>query len=242
MHKPKILVFDLESIVQPFTSGERLRAEDTAVVCFGYMWLDDKKAKCIHSGQFPADFKKDPFNDKKLLKQAADIILQADFIVAHYGSGFDKPMLRTRFILNGLDEAAIHLGRMKVIDTCIMARNILRVRSSSLKYLLQLFNLGSKMPMSASDWTGVMRSNKQAITKMAKYCCVDVEGLHALYLKIRGFAPNHPNLNFEKKPACPTCLSEWLVYPVRPWLEGKGRYQRVKCRKCGREHRGVKVK
>lgn len=241
MTNPNILIFDLETIAVPFSTGERLRCEDTAVVCFGFKWLGDKKAQCVHSGQFPKDYAKDPFNDKKVLAAAAKEILKADFIVAHYGSGFDKPMLRTRFILNGFDEAAIHLGRMKVIDTCIMARGILRIRSSSLKYLLKLFNLGGKMPMEGADWTGVMRSNKASIAKMAKYCIQDVEGLAKLYLKIRGFYPGHPNLNFTKKPACPTCTSTWLVYPVRRWLEGKSEYQRVKCRKCGGEHRGPTI-
>lgn len=239
-NKPKVLFFDLETIAKPFTTGDRLRSEDTAVVTFGYAF-NDEKVKALDLSDNPKDFAKDPFNDKKLLEAAAKIILDSDFIVAHYGSGFDKPMLRTRFILAGLDEAAVHLGRMKVIDTCIMARNILRVRSSSLRYLLELFGLGSKGSPGNECWVGVMRSDKKAMQAMTKYCINDVAKLRKLYYKLRTFAPNHPNLNFEKKDACPVCLSTWLVIKTKPILQGKTAFKRVKCRKCGSESRGGKV-
>lgn len=244
MKKPNILFFDLETIAQPFTTGERIRSEDVAVVCFGYQWLEDKNPSCIHSGQFSKDYAKDPFNDEKLLKKAAEIILEADIVVAHYGSGFDKRVLRTRFILAGLDEAATHLQRIKLYDTCIVARKLLAIRSSSLRYLGEIFGLGSKDPMSMHDWTNVMRSDKKAIEKMAKYCAKDVSLLKKVYLKLRGFDNNHPNTVFEKekgKQHCPTCSSTWLVQKAKAWLHGKTAYQNMHCRKCGCNFKGGKL-
>ena len=244
MKKSKILFFDLETIVYPFTSGERLRSEDTSIVCFGYAW-EGEKAKCIHSGQFSTDYKKDPFNDKKILAKAAEIILKADIVVAHYGSGFDKRILRTRFIMAGHLEAAAHLQRIKLYDTCIVARKLLAIRSSSLRYLGQLFKLGAKDPMTMNDWNQVMRSSKTAILKMAKYCIKDVDLLQKVYHKLKGLDNNHPNTVFEReknKTHCPTCTSTWVIQKANPWLHQKGMYENLRCRKCGCNFRGKKLK
>lgn len=244
MNKAKILFFDLETIVLPFTSGERIRSEDTAVVCFGYAWGEEGKSQCIHAGQFPKDYAKDPFNDKKILEKAAKLILEADIVVAHYGSGFDKPLLRTRFILAGLDEAAQHLQRIKCYDTCIVARKLLRLRSSSLRHVAKMFKLGEKDPMSAQDWNGVMRSSKASILKMAKYCAKDVDLLRKVYLKLRGFDNNHPTIIMNKKSkelTCPTCASTWIVKKVTAWLEGKGAFESLRCRRCGCGFKGNRL-
>lgn len=244
MKKANILFFDLETIVLPFTSGERLRAEDTAIVCFGYAW-EDQKANCIHVGQHKSDYKKNPFNDRKILEKAAKLILEADIVVAHFGSGFDKPMLRSRLILEGFEEAAAHLQRIKCYDTCLVARKLLRLRSSSLRYLGEIFKLGEKDPMSAEDWNQVMRSNPKAILKMAKYCAKDVDLLQAVYHKLKGLDNTHPNTVFEKEKGklhCPTCTSTWVVINSKPWLQGKQTYQNCRCRKCGSNFRGTKLK
>jgi uncharacterized protein YprB with RNaseH-like and TPR domain len=242
VNKAKILFFDLETVALPFTTGERIRSEDCAVVCFGYAWGEEGKAQCVHSGQFPKDFAKDPFNDKKILAKAAEQILQADIVVAHYGSGFDKPLLRTRFILNGFDEAATHLQRIKCYDTCIVARKLLRLRSSSLRHIAKMFGLGEKDPMTAHDWLGVMRSKKASIIKMAKYCAKDVELLRKVYLKLRGYDNKHPSIMAKSKElSCPTCASLWIVTLIKPWMEGKNLFSNHRCRKCGSSFKGGKI-
>jgi len=249
MSDPKILIFDLETIAQPFTTGAdhtgrtKIRAEHCAVVCMGYKWGLEGKTHCLSSNDNPKEFAKDPFNDKKLLKEAAELIMEADFIVAHYGSGFDKPMLQTRFFLSGLDDAGIRIGQMKVIDTCIMARKLLKVSSSSLRYISDLLGLGQKGQPGKECWTGVMRSDVKSIKQMITYCKKDVDILAKMYEWMRGKYPNHPNLNHDKKDSCPTCLSNWWrVCLKKPMLKGKALFQRRQCRKCGHEFQGHKIK
>jgi len=239
----KILFFDLETIAKPFTtSRERIRSEDTAVCSFLYAWGDKGKVQSIDLSAFPADFKKDPFNDKKLLQAAAKVILEADVLVAHYGSGFDKPILRTRFILSGLDDAAQHMQRTKLIDTCIMARQIYRVNSSSLRYLAKLLRLTPKLESKNDFWVGVMRSNMKAMKDMTRYGKGDVVTLRELYMHERKFAPNHPNFAFGQKDGCPVCTSKWIIILKKPWFQGKTVYDTKKCRKCSSVFRGAKKK
>jgi len=240
----KILYFDLETIIYAFTqdtSGRRkIHAEDTSIVAFGYQWEGDKKPTVIHSGQWPNKYKANPYNDKHILAEVAKVILKADVLIAHFGSGFDKPLLRTRLDLNGFRKAAQHLQKVKLIDTCIQARLIWKIRSSSLRYLAKLLNLTHKIDNPPRLWDRVIRSDPKAIQIMAKYCSGDVTTLRELYLRERAMMPNHPNFNFNKASACSTCTSE----NATKWgfrFVGKTRYQRYICNDCGSDYRGGKA-
>lgn len=236
--EPKVLYFDIETIKTMFSGKRKLEAEDCAVVMFQYAWGDKGKVKIIHAGQDPKRFKKDVFDDSYVLKEAAKVILEADFIVAHYGSGFDKRMLRTRFILKNLDKAAMHIQRIKLIDTCYMARKLLAVRSSSLRYLAKLLGITQKLDCGQDVWEGVRSGKITALRKMISYGKGDIDTLRELYLRLRHYDHNHPNFNFTNKPACGTCGSEWIVIGKRPLLVGKKKYKKLHCRKCGADTRG----
>lgn len=242
MNSPKILFIDLESIARPFTtSRDKIRAEDTAVAVFQYAWGESGKAKAISLGDFPSDYKKDPFNDKKVLKAAAEIILEADIIVGHYASHFDKRVLRTRFMLNGLHDAAQHIHKMPLIDTCLQARELFAINSCSLRYLAKLLKLTPKPESHNSFWVGVMRSDPKAIKDMTKYGLGDIVTLQDVYKYIKRFMKKHPMMNHENKEACPICCSK----NVSKWgfrYEGKTKYQRLKCKDCCADWRGPKHK
>lgn len=246
--KPNILVFDIETINRPYTTGnvvngrQKLEIDSAAIVSFSYAWGENGKVHNLHSGMWPKQFKKDPFNDKPIMKEIAKIVQQADFMVAHYGSGFDKPVLKTRFILNGLKEAAVHMNKLKLIDTCLIARSTFRVKSNSLRYLCKILGLPNKLDSGNDLWVGVLRSDMKAMKAMAKYNNGDVVSLQALYKEIKKYAPNHPALNFDDKEACPTCTSTWVVTAKRPWIVGARQFVRHHCRKCGSDFKGPKLK
>lgn len=246
MNNPKILFFDLETIKTMFSGvsykGPRIEAEHCAIVTFQYAWGDKGKVEIISADQFPKSFKKDVFDDKNVLKAAADIILEADVIIAHFGSGFDKPMLRTRFSLNGLDEAAAHLQRIKLIDTCTIARQLFRLKSYSLRYLAEIFNLTRKKECGFEVWEAVRSGSLKAMKELVKYAKGDIVTLRELYQFERGKMHNHPRFNFEIKDSCPTCGSTWIVKKAKPWLHGKLSYENCRCRRCGANFRGNKIK
>ncbi len=241
MSDPKILFLDCETIARPFTtSREKLRAEDTSVVVFQFAWGEKGKAHAISLGDFPVDYKKDPFNDKKVLKEAAKIILQADIIVGHYASGFDKRILRTRFILNGFEDAAQHIHKIPLVDTCTTARSIFAINSCSLRYLAKTLGLTPKLESENSYWVGVMRSCPKAIKDMVKYGLGDIVTLQELYRYIKRYMKNHPRMNYDKG-GCPQCGSgdtiKWGFY-----FKGNARHQRLKCKDCNADFKGAKVK
>lgn len=239
---PKILFFDIETIKTMF-SGRfgKLESENCAVLTFQYAWGEKGKVEIVHAGQFPSAFKKNVFDDRRVLAEAAKIILEADVIVAHFGSGFDKPLLRTRLILNGFHEAAAHLQRVKLIDTCTIARQLYRVRSSSLRYLAELLGLTQKKECGFEVWEAVRSGDLRALSKLVQYAKGDIVTLRELYLHERGLMHNHPKFNFDNKDACPTCNSIWVVKKAKPWLHGKFAYENCHCRKCGANFRGKKL-
>lgn len=245
--KANVLYLDVETINQPYTTGHKLghkawlQIDYAAIVSVSYAWGEDGKVQNINAGMWPKEYKKDPFNDKKLMGELAKVILQADFLVGHNMREFDKRVIQTRLILNGYNEAAAHISNVKVLDTLVEARKVLAVKSKRLGALCELLNLPNKLGSDMSFWTGVMRSDPAAIKKMAKYNDGDIVSLQAVYKALRPFFAKHPNFHFESKEACPACGSTWIVIGARPLLNGKHAYERRHCRKCGQDSRGAKL-
>ena len=103
---PKILFLDLETMpdlhqvlkVYPSISdfyGKTFKADITTIICFGYMFLTDKKPKCASIW----DRKYKNINDDYILvKTAHDILQDVELIVTYNGKKFDLKHLNTRIM------------------------------------------------------------------------------------------------------------------------------------------------
>jgi uncharacterized protein YprB with RNaseH-like and TPR domain len=235
--EPKILFFDLE------TAGvNALRSDLGFVVCFGYKWAHEDKVHCL---TIDLGRTKDKFSDRELLKQASAIFEQADLVVAHFGSVFDRRFLQGRLLINELPP----IPQTKMRDTCFMARSIANFSSNRLKHLANILDLKNKKQDKDRDddapwpgaWFKVLAGDQKALQGMAKYCKQDVLVLEELYDRLKTFDNNHPRLHDDRS-RCGLCGGpvEYRGYSYQ--LTNKyRRYVCKACKKWGRETNAVKA-
>lgn len=243
MRKPAILLFDIEIISYHMGDTWRRMSADCSSVCsFGYKWLGDKKAKCVGLDQWPDEFKKNPFNDKKLVEVAHGILSDADAVIAHYGNKFDVKYMRTKFAMHGLDPQVLSIPTR---DTCLLCRSKFKFSSNRLNNIAKQFGCEEKIDTNEELWYNVMRSDLKAMKEMNKYCKQDIEVLDQVYKKIHHLFPKaswpHAGVAIgEDRDSCKECGST-AVWKYGVIVTAAGRYPRFQCQECGHVFRGSKM-
>jgi hypothetical protein len=78
-----------------------------------------------------------------------------------------------------------------------------------------------------------MAGEKEAWDLMTEYCKQDVLLLEKVYLKLRPYINNHPNLSaLTDSNCCPKCGSINIQYRGYA-ITAAGRYRRFQCKDCG---------
>lgn len=235
--KPKILIYDCE--VSPMLAWEYQYYEGTALkverqsymFCFSYMWLGDKSAKCVSQVDFPARYKAEPYSDYDVAKTLNKLMDEADIVIAYNGIGFDNKVANTRFLVHGLPVPSPY----KTIDPLRTDRSKFKFANNKLGDVCTQLGLGKKSEETHADlWYDCINGDKTAWQKMIKYCKNDTILLRDLYLKLRPYITNHPNIaNYSQRPdTCPKCGHDRLQ---RRGLEHTNTmsYYRYQCMNCG---------
>lgn len=235
--KARILFFDEEvSPILAWTYGlwqtNVIKVEEHShMFCFSYKWLEDKDIKCISQIDFPARFKADPNDDTDVIKALWSLLDEADIVVGHNARGFDVKVAMGRFLVKGMTPPS----PFKTIDTLTVARSRFKFASNRLGELCKELNIGDKSEETHSDlWYDCLKGDKEAWDKMITYCKNDTYLLEKLYLKVRPYIFNHPNLAVisQRPDTCPKCGHDRLQ---RRGLEHTNTmtYYRFKCMNCG---------
>lgn len=235
-NKARILLFDIETA--PLLSWVWGLYEQNVVwternwymLCFSYKWLGEKKTY-VKSLPMYRTYKKDRFNDTELVKDLWDLFNEADMIIGHNASTFDIKKANTRFIENDLLPPSTY----QVVDTLKVARRYFGFSSNKLNDLGTYLKLGNKVETGGYKlWRRCIENDSTAWRTMEKYNKQDVDLLEKVYLKLRPWVENHPNLNIinESFASCPSCNSPKIqkrgVRSTRTSI-----YQRFQCIDCG---------
>lgn len=258
----KLLAYDIETLPmrgyfwspwQKYVQHEMLE-QDFSVLSIGYSWLDPydwsyTDAEIISVADNKKRFLKNPYDDEAVLAQWAELVDEADIIIAHNGDKFDWKRLNTRLIYHDLGSVA---PKTK-IDTLKIAKHNFSFTYNRLDYLGQFLGVGEKLNTNIDLWMDIVKDNptkKQmwdAISYMNEYCINDTELLARVYYRLREYDPRHPQFNLVAgvDDACPTCLHKDLIgydEDERPtwihWAQTRG-YPRFRCNNCGSWCRGV---
>lgn len=173
------------------------------ILCFAYKWLGEKKTHVIALPDFSL-YKKEPYNDRELVKKLHELFNEADIIVAHNGDSFDQKKSQARMLYHGFAPPSPY----KQIDTKKVARKYFNMNSNKLDDIGKYLSIGSKLQTGGFDtWLGCMNGDSKAWKKMTRYNVQDVKLLEEVYIKLRPWITNHPSVSLlEKKPdACPKC-------------------------------------
>lgn len=174
-------------------------------------------------------------NDEILCEQLAAYMDTADMVIAHNGSKFDIPIIRARCVLHGIKP----WSPVKEIDTLKVAKREFRFDRNSLAYLagyLGVEEKGEHKDFPGFElWSECIKGNPAAWREMKKYNIQDVETLEEVYLKLRPWMTNHPNLGVGAeldRPVCPKCGSHHIQ--LRGYATTNvGKYHKYQCQDCG---------
>lgn len=238
---PRILLFDIET--SPNLAWMWNKYEQNAVgdfikermiICFAWKFLGDKEVKTASVVDYYG-YQKNFLvtKNRKLIDKLHNVMSSADIIVAQNGDNFDVKMANAEFIQYGLTPTPPY----KTVDTLKIARSKFKFNSNRLDDIGARLQLGRKVKTGGFDlWLGCLRGEKASWDKMLEYNKQDVVLLEQIYLKLRPWMPNHPNMNvFDGKSACPTCRGTHLQ--SRGWMMAvTGRRRRWRCMnpKCGK--------
>jgi hypothetical protein len=168
-------------------------------------------------------------DDKRILKSIHKLLDEADIVVGHNGDRFDLRKLRWRFISQGMAPPS----PFKIIDTLKVARREFFAPSYKQDFLTKYFKLENKIQTDFQLWVDCEAGIPEKLEEMVEYNRHDVMGLEDLYLKIRPYIRNHPNLGvLMEDDICPTCGSKHLQETSSVYLTSANKFPVYKCEKC----------
>jgi hypothetical protein len=242
--QPKILLFDIETAPNVvYTWG--LFNQDIALnqiaspefmICWAAKWLFDDRMMndCIS----PTDAIKG--NDESITISLWDVINEADIIVAHNGITFDIPWANSRFIHYGMMPPSPY----KVVDTYRVCRQQFRFVSNKLAWVSKYLTKEEKIKTDFDLWANCMKGDQEALDKMSKYNIRDTALLEDVYVKLRPWIRNHPNLGLyydSNEERCCHCGSINVVATTSIYATNANIYQTYRCDDCGAINRVKKA-
>ena len=231
--KNKILFFDIETspilgYVWQLRETDVLKiVKSWKLLCFSYKWIDSK-VKTVSLPQFK-NYKKDKEDDSAIVKELWNLFNEADIIIAHNGDKFDIKKSYAKFSEHNLPPPE----PFRTVDTLKVARRYFKFDSNRLDALGDYLELGRKIQTGGIElWLEVIAGDKQAWRKMERYNRQDVALLEKVYLKLRPFMNNHPNLSIFNGYSCPICGGKDLQRRGFS-ISTTGKRQRMQCTDCG---------
>jgi predicted RNA-binding Zn-ribbon protein involved in translation (DUF1610 family) len=126
----------------------------------------------------------------------------------------------------------------KIIDTLITAKKEFRLFSNKLQYIADVLGCSAKKKHEKFPgfdlWLQCLKQNDEAWAEMGEYNIQDVTTLEEVYLKMRPFMRNHPNVAVKGEEGghvCPKCGGVHLQRRGF-YNTNVGKYQRYQCMSC----------
>jgi len=240
---PKILILDIETApMKAFVWKrwkENISLEQTIsewfMICWSAKWLD---SNMIYCGCLTPDEIRNE-DDKRITEDMAELLDEADVVVAYNGCSFDLPKIQTRMIVHGIKPVSAY----KVIDPKIIAKKQFGFSSNKLDSLARMFGFKTKLETTFELWRDCMEGKQEALDYMLKYNMYDVELLEKVYLKMVPYAKGLPNLNVFRSHntlKCPICGCEHLEQ-IEDYHTNTNTYDQYRCKECGAISRSRKT-
>ena len=225
----RILLYDLEvsrSIVAGYGNKWDYKVvkmiRPQILMCYAWKWLGDKRINFRSMHDYPSE--------KEFVQSLRDLLDECDIAIAHNLKRFDDKM-SNRFIVH---QDIPPPSPYKQIDTLTVARSTFKFESNSLNDLGEYLGLGQKEKITYADLEDDFIENPtwSIINKMSKYNKQDIVLLEKIYLRLRPWIKNHPNLSvMGNAEACPKCQSTNRHYRGYQYTNTTV-YRRIQCQDC----------
>ena len=235
-NKANILIFDIETAPLKAYVWSRWKQniylEQTIsewyMICWSAKWLGSKEvfSECLTPNEIKDE------KDDRIVKQLWALIDQADIVIAHNGKRFDVPKINSRFIMAGLPPTSSYIQ----IDTKEVAAKQFGFSSNKLDALAGYFNIEHKDDTDFELWVNCMNGDQESLDYMESYNRKDVKILEQVYLKLRPWIKNHPNIGLYQEDynmVCPTCGSKHIEEDGSFYYTSANKYKIMRCNDCG---------
>lgn len=241
---PRILIFDLETApMSAYVWGrwnQNISLSATISEWFVLCW----SAKWLYSDYMMSDklTSEEVLNedDSRIMKSLWTLVDEADIIIAHNAKRADVKWMNSRFIINGLNPPKPYY----IIDTLEVAKKEFKFSSNKLDALAGYFGIEHKLDTNFDLWKKCLKGDVEALNYMCEYNKVDVDILEKVYIKMRPWIKNHPNLGNileSRDNRCSLCSSKDIkIIPDKYYYTSVGKYPIYRCSKCGGISRGRK--
>lgn len=175
-------------------------------------------------------------DDSKLVEKVIEYLDKADYVVAHNGESFDIPYIKYRAVVNGINPPS----PFKIIDTLKIARKEFLFSRNTLANLAKELGVSEKEEHAEFAgfklWAECLKDNPKAWKVMKQYNVQDVLTLEEVYLQLRPWAREHPNVTVEQEDTsdfrCPKCGS--IHIQLRGYtFTNSSKYHKYVCKDCG---------
>lgn len=214
-----------------YISASMSESDDRFLLCWSAKWSDGQEVVSARVTQKEARAQ----DDARIVAKLADLIREADYVVAHNGVRFDTKRVNARLLLHRLPP----LGNVQQIDTLSIARQSFDLPYNNLDYLARKLGFGQKLSTSFDLWRRAFYGEVSALKEMEAYNRQDVVLLEAVYHALAPYAKTLPRLvdaTEWREELCPYCGSKERK------KDGYHRtkvntFQKYRC-ECGRSYRG----
>lgn len=175
-------------------------------------------------------------DDRELVDIVIDYLDKADYVIAHNGESFDIPYIKYRAVVHGIKPPS----PFKIIDTLRIARKEFLFSRNTLANLAKELGVSEKEEHAEFAgfklWAECLKDNPKAWKVMRHYNIQDVITLEQVYLQLRPWAKEHPNVTVEQEDTsgfrCPKCGS--IHIQLRGYsFTNSSKYHKYVCKDCG---------
>lgn len=178
-------------------------------------------------------------DDSRIVLSLADLLRQADVVVAHNGDRFDLPEVNRRVLIHGHDP----LGPIETIDTLKLAKKNFRFVKNSLDFLAEELGLGRKIKTDFDLWRDCYQGDERAMRDMVEYAKQDTVLLEKVFERMRPHVRRLKRLydaDHDWQVVCPSCGTEGVEnFQRRGYYRTQAStFPKYQCKSCKRYHRG----
>jgi hypothetical protein len=241
MNKAKIAIGDIETA--PLVSnhwglwdqnvGLNQIVTEWTILSFSWKPLGGTKKDTIY---MDVSGKADVRDDRDLCLALGKLLDEYDFLIAQNGKRFDLKKINARLIMHDF----MPPSPIRVIDTMLMAKQVASFTSNKLAWLSDKLTDTPKEEHNEfpgfSLWTECLAGNPKAWACMKKYNIRDIDATEKVYLKLRPWVNDHPNINVyhdeNDSVRCKVCSSPNVEKRGYAYTN-TGQYHRYRCGDCG---------
>lgn len=234
MSQPKILIIDIETApnlayvwgMYKQNINKDLFLESTYIMSYAAKWL----------GNDEVYYEDNRHGDDSVLCESLSLLLSnADYVVAYNGKKFDIPHIQGRMAIHGHTPTS----PFKIIDPLLTIKKEFNFPRNNLDYVAEVFGCAKKLEHTkfpgAKLWIQCLKQNDEAWEEMKEYNIQDIVTLEEVYLKVRPWMKQHPNVGVmleDERAVCPKCGSKHINYRGYCYTN-LSKFRKYKCMDCG---------